>query len=82
MIKNPFNSNTEPASFKWYKDKFPLKPIDDNNTNFDLVELKNKSPHCINHGAMNKVSAYDNGGYWRCLYECCRAGCEQIKKLN
>lgn len=81
-MENPFNPNTEPASFNWFKDKFPLKPIDDNNSNFQLVLLINKTPHCTLHGAMNKVSNYDNvGGTWRCLFNQCRAGCEQIKPL-
>lgn len=53
--------------------------INDNNTRFDLVVLKDacltgrKTPHCKKHGAMNKVSEV----YWRCLYPGCRAGCMQ-----
>ena len=41
---------------------------------FDLVFLHTgypeigKTPHCKNHGAMNKISRFkDGGGYWRCL---------------
>ena len=32
------------------------------------------TPHCINHGAMNKVSA---DGMWRCFT--CNVGCATIK---
>lgn len=62
--------------------------IDDKNTNFDLVELKSdrpgtvETPHCKIHGAMNKVSVFEDGGLWRCC-TCdgvtCRAGCKEIK---
>lgn len=61
-----------------------IKTIDDNNTNFDLVELRDDgiigrlTPHCKNHGAMNKVSKFKDGkgGYWRCnALGGCRAGC-------
>ena len=31
-----------------------------------------ETPHCINHGAMNKV---DKSGLWRCLV--CNVGCFQ-----
>jgi len=66
-----------------------IAPIEDNSTNFTLVELKTDrentfiTPHCKVHGAMNKVSVHnDGGGYWRCC-TCdgviCRAGCNQIK---
>ncbi len=35
---------------------------------FDLVEIKNNTPHCIKHGAMNKITKHsDGGGIWRCL---------------
>lgn len=35
---------------------------------FDLVEIKNGTPHCKNHGAMNKITVNeDGGGIWRCL---------------
>jgi len=81
-MKNPFNPITEPSSYQFYEDKYPIKNIDDDNTDYNLVKIKNKTPHCIIHGAMNKVSAYENGGYWRCLQGLCRAGCEQLKNLN
>jgi len=63
-----------------------IKPIDDGNSNFELVYLHSdsekimKTPHCKNHGAMNKVSKFtdSNGGYWRCHVELCRSGCIQI----
>lgn len=40
---------------------------------FDLVEVKttnecNPTPHCKQHGAMNKITMHeDGGGIWRCL---------------
>jgi hypothetical protein len=45
--------------------------LEDKSSSFDLVELKEASngkfyPHCKIHGAMNKVSAGENG-IWRCL---------------
>lgn len=89
-----------------------IESIPDSNTNFSLVFLKdtgkyikNLTPHCKKHGAMNKVSIFEKegllpylnkdrkwiqdpntllhrprqiGGYWRCLQENCRAGCQQI----
>lgn len=67
-----------------------IKTIDDNNTDFSLVELADdgkcgvKTPHCKKHRAMNKVSQFeDGGGYWRCLTAShveCRAGCIQVIK--
>lgn len=63
-----------------------IKTIEDNNTNFEIVKLKDSgntgrlTPHCSTHGAMNKVSRYPNGGgLWRCHNKRCRAGCEEIK---
>jgi len=32
-----------------------------------------ETPHCVNHGAMNKV---DQSGLWRCIT--CGVGCYQI----
>jgi len=65
---------------------FKIKPI--NMADFSLVYIDNKTktPHCIKHGAMNKVSNHGNQkGYWRCISVIsnnkegiCRAGCEQI----
>lgn len=62
--------------------------------NFNLVEIKNGKPHCIKHGAMNKIT---KDGFWRCITvagykrivqgnsvsekhveNICRAGCKQL----
>lgn len=55
-----------------------IEPIDDNNSNFELVYL-NPKPHCKDHGAMLKVS---EAGLWRCIRtkgaKDCRAGCIEI----
>lgn len=60
-----------------------IKPIPDKSP-FDIVHIKNGTPHCDKHGAMNKVSVYNGGGYWRCVSaisdtndNICRAGCIQ-----
>lgn len=63
-----------------------IQPID--MANFELVIIKNGTPHCKLHGAMNKVSQHeDGGGYWRCIAVVsdkkegiCRAGCVQINQ--
>ena len=61
-------------------------PIEDNNSNFDLVEIKttnncSPTPHCQIHGAMNCVAIFEGGKLWRCLQsnqvKDCRAGCEE-----
>lgn len=62
-------------------------PIEDNNSNFDLVEIKTthpnvqETPHCKIHGAMNCVAVHQNGKLWRCIQsnmvKDCRAGCEE-----
>lgn len=61
-------------------------PIEDNNSNFDLVEIKttnncDPTPHCKIHGAMNCVAVHSNGKLWRCIQskdlKDCRAGCEE-----
>lgn len=62
-------------------------PIEDNNSRFDLVEIKTTnikimlSPHCKLHGAMNCVAVHSNGKLWRCIQsnqlKDCRAGCEE-----
>jgi len=61
-----------------------LLPIPDNNSNFENVVYKttvkgvNPTPHCEKHGAMNKVSCFKMGGYWRCCTTentICRSGC-------
>lgn len=53
-----------------------------------LVEIKNQTPHCKKHGAMNKITNFeDDSGYWRCLSvvsknneTVCRAGVHLINK--
>lgn len=48
------------------------------------VVIKNGTPHCKEHGAMNKMNQFEDGsGYWRCLTSYtkdndtnCRAGCK------
>lgn len=66
-------------------------PIDDNNSRFDLVEIKttnncSPTPHCKIHGAMNCVAVHSNGKLWRCiqsnLVKDCRAGCEERKSVD
>ncbi len=61
-------------------------PINDNNSRFDLVEIKttnscDPTPHCKIHGAMNCVAVHQNGKLWRCIQsnmvKDCRAGCEE-----
>lgn len=62
-----------------------IQPI--NFANLELVQIK-ETPHCILHGAMNKMNTLeDGGGYWRCLSAIsnqndtyCRAGCVEIRK--
>lgn len=35
---------------------------------YSLVSFSNTTPHCVKHGAMLKVSRFeDGGGYWRCI---------------
>lgn len=69
-----------------------IEQIDDGNSNFELVELRDDgnigklTPYCKIHGAMLKVSPH---GLWRCIQainldtgKCmndCRAGCKEIK---
>lgn len=62
-------------------------PIEDNNSRFDLVEVKTTNscaptPHCRIHGAMNCVATFDNGKLWRCIQsnmvKDCRAGCQEV----
>ena len=62
-----------------------------NDANIDLVEIKNKTPHCKLHGSMNKLT---KEGIWRCVSTYavinfdiddikennCKAGCEWIEK--
>ncbi len=58
-----------------------------NFADFELVEIKNGTPHCKKHGAMNKMNRFeDGGGYWRCVAavcktndNACRAGCNEIR---
>lgn len=48
-----------------------ITPIE--SADFGLVEVKTtnectSTPHCKNHGAMNKTTTHeDGGGFWRCL---------------
>jgi len=64
-----------------------IKPINDNNSRFDLVEVKttnncDPTPHCKIHGAMNCVATFKGGRLWRCIQsnmvKDCRAGCEEV----
>ena len=66
-----------------------IKPIPDNNSNFDKVYLNTIElgtyPYCKEHGAMNKVSSFETGGYWRCCTtenQICRAGCIQVYETD
>lgn len=48
-----------------------IQALIDESSQFDLVEMKPAEngrlyPHCKNHGAMNKITAGENG-IWRCL---------------
>lgn len=59
-----------------------IVPIEDNNTDFESVYMHTSNfisskhtPHCRKHGAMNKVSTFEEGGYYRCLQYHCRSGC-------
>ncbi len=40
----------------------PIVPIE--HANFALVEIKNGSPHCRDHGAMNRMT---KDGVYRCI---------------
>ena len=45
-----------------------MKIIELDIADFGLVEIKNGTPHCLNHGAMNKITRHeDGGGIWRCI---------------
>lgn len=66
-----------------------IKPIEDGNSRFDLVEVKTTNscyatPHCKIHGAMNCVATHDGGRIWRCIQsnrlKDCRAGCIEERK--
>jgi len=66
------------------------REINDNNSRFDLVQIKTDydnvqpTPHCKIHRAMNCVAVHANGKLWRCiqsnLLKDCRAGCEEKNK--
>lgn len=64
-----------------------ILPINDSNSTFNLVIIINNTPHCKVHGAMNKMTKFeDGGGYWRCICSVskkfennCRTACQQIK---
>jgi len=53
----------------------------------NLVKIHNRTPHCVVHGAMNKLNTLeDGGGYWRCITvvsknveRVCQACCRTIK---
>jgi len=62
-----------------------IESINDKDSRFDLVFIKEGTPHCNIHGAMNKVNLFNGGAYWRCICSVskksennCRAGCLQI----
>lgn len=77
-----------------YNKCMKIRPIEHEIENFNLVELSDDgnigklTPHCKIHRAMNKVSSFDGGSYWRCIQaislatgKCvddCRAGCREI----
>lgn len=52
-----------------------------------LVKVQQGVPHCIKHGAMNKLNRLeDGGGYWRCVHvpsnqneNTCKAGCKHVQ---
>lgn len=81
-IQKLLKENTVPDS------SMTIQPINDNNSRFDLVEVKSNNPkvqptpHCKIHGAMNCVAIHETGRLWRCIQSCqvkdCRAGCEQV----
>lgn len=59
-----------------------IEPIEDENSDFTLVRLRRPIteklkhyPYCNKHGAMNKVSLFEGGGYWRCLQGLRIVGC-------
>ncbi len=64
-----------------------IEPI--NFAEISLVEIKQGTPHCLKHGAMNKITKLeDGGGYWRCLSmvtklndNACRAGCKEVRNV-
>lgn len=61
-----------------------------NFSDFSLVKIKDGTPHCDKHGAMNKMNTLeDGGGYWRCITAVskqndtlCRAGCCEKRNIN
>jgi hypothetical protein len=67
------------------KTYIPLPVDEKGGADFNLVVLKRDevTPHCVEHGAMNKVSPSppEGGGFWRCIALAgpkknpCRAGC-------
>lgn len=85
IIKESFV--VESLAFGISSDKYYI-PINDNNSRFDLVEIKTThpnvapSPHCKIHGAMSCVSVFNGGKLWRCIQsnqlKDCRAGCKEV----
>jgi len=61
-----------------YKDSPAKNGFDSVSRGLVIVKTDNPNitptPHCINHGAMNKMDA---SGLWRCI--ACNAGCFQKK---
>lgn len=60
-------------------------PIVDANSNFNKVYIFKGTPHCKDHGAMNKMIVFEGGAYWRCICSVskknennCRAACQQV----
>lgn len=61
--------------------RFTELPDDNGGADIDKVTVYNLvdgTPHCKDHGAMNKVSEF---GYWRCIHSWkCRAGCREVQR--
>ena len=61
-----------------------IKPINFADINSVYIDSKTNTPHCKHHGAMNKMTKFeDNSGIWRCLGPVskkadtlCRTGCQ------
>ena len=87
MIANQallFNLNVSTLLLNNFINIMHIEAINDENSDFESVFIKNKTPHCKKHGAMNKVQLFanGNGAYWRCICSVsknnqnnCRTGC-------
>lgn len=61
-----------------------IEEINFSNISLVYIDDKTKTPHCLKHGAMNKLTKFeDNRGIWRCISvisnhndTVCRAGCK------